>query len=108
MKKFRTYDLFVELYRSCQALRLDRNLKDQLSRASSSIALNLSEGRAKRTFKDQRKFFYIAMGSLREVQTVFELAAESVPPELVALADRTAAHLYKLIQAMDKSAKEGS
>ncbi|MEI8347736.1 MAG: four helix bundle protein, partial [Pseudomonadota bacterium] len=71
---FRTYNLSVLLYRECAKIKLPHHLKDQLLRASSSIALNLAEGRGKRTPKDQRRFFDIAFGSVREVQSVLDLA----------------------------------
>jgi four helix bundle protein len=93
---FRTYSLSVQLYHECSNLKLPHHLKDQLLRASSSIALNLAEGRGKRTPKDQRRFFDIAFGSVREVQSVLDLA--NAKDDIVILADKTAAHLYKLIQ----------
>ena len=74
MKNFRTYQLAIEFYKNSSNLKLPRHLKDQLSRASSSIALNLAEGRGKRTVKDQKRFFQIAMGSLRESQAILALA----------------------------------
>jgi len=97
MKKFRTYDLAVQFYRIASSLKLPRHLRDQLQRASSSIVLNLAEGRGKRTLKDQLKFFYIAMGSLRECQAILELAGlES--SEAWNSVDKTGGHLFKLIK----------
>ncbi|MEI8346110.1 MAG: four helix bundle protein [Pseudomonadota bacterium] len=93
---FRTYHLSVELYRECTKLKLPHHLKDQLLRASSSVALNLAEGRGKRTPKDQRRFFDIAFGSIRETQSILDLA--NTQGNIVLLADKAAAHLYKLIQ----------
>ena len=66
MKDFRTFNAAVSFYRSSLSLRLCGTLKEQLSRAASSIALNLAEGRGKESRKDQVKFFFIALGSLRE------------------------------------------
>ena len=65
-------------------------------RASSSIALNLSEGQAKMSKKDQRKFYEIAFGSCKELKTILELAG--APLSTKELADKTAAHLYKLVK----------
>ena len=45
---------------------LSRPLADQLIRASTSIATNLSEGNGRWTKRDRRNFFYIARGSLFE------------------------------------------
>ena len=98
MKDFRTLNLAVSFYRSCRQLALPFHLKDQLLRASSSIALNLSEGRGKITAKDQRRFFSIAMGSVRECQAILLLADLDEQQELVRLLDHIAASTYRLIQ----------
>jgi four helix bundle protein len=63
MQPFRTYQISLNFYQSCRLLKLPRHLKDQLDRASSSVALNLAEGSAKPTRRDQMKFFFIAFGS---------------------------------------------
>ena len=73
MKQFRTLNLAIEFYKKGKDLKLARPLKDQYDRALLSIVLNLSEGNAKPTSKDRRKFFYIALGSLREVQTLLTI-----------------------------------
>jgi len=48
-------------------------LKDQLLRASSSVALNLAEGSAKQSRKDQARFYQIALGSLKESEAILIL-----------------------------------
>jgi hypothetical protein len=63
MENFRTFNIAVEFYRLCKPLCLPRNLKDQLERASSSVALNLMEGRGRRSKRDQVRFFQIAFGT---------------------------------------------
>ena len=97
IKHFKTLQLAVSLYRECEKLKVPLHLKDQLLRASSSICLNLSEGRGKRTTKDQVRFFSIAMGSLRETITIIILANHTKHISYN-LADRTAASLYMLIK----------
>jgi four helix bundle protein len=97
MKNFRTYQLAVRFYRICLKLKLPLHLSDQLKRASSSIALNLAEGRGKPTIKDQLRFFHIAMGSVRESQSILDLA-ELESSEAFMLADKLAAHLFLLIK----------
>jgi four helix bundle protein len=100
MKNFRTYHLAVEFYHSCLKLKLPRHLRDQLQRASSSVALNLAEGSGRRTLKDQQHFYRIAFASLRECQAVLDLASIKESKE-ISLADKLAAHTYKLIKALE-------
>ncbi len=76
MKHFRSYQLAVTLYRALQAKQLPMPFGDQLKRASSSICLNLCEGSGKRTPVDQRRFYYMALGSLREARAIFDLCNE--------------------------------
>jgi len=49
-------------------------LCDQLRRASSSIVLNFSEGRGRRTSKDRERFFAIARGSACETHACLDVA----------------------------------
>jgi four helix bundle protein len=95
LNQFRTYQLSIQFYRECEKLKLPRHLKDQILRASSSITLNLAEGSAKPTRKDQMRFYFIAFGSLRECQAILSLASH-VNCELLDLADHLAASLYRL------------
>jgi four helix bundle protein len=98
MKSFRTLDLSVEFYEMSERSDIKGNLRDQLLRAASSIALNLSEGNAKYTVKDKRRFFQMAYGSLRECQTIFKLT-KIEDKELHEIADRLGAHLYRLLKS---------
>ena len=99
LQQFRSYKLAVDFYRMAQRLRAPHHLKDQLRRAASSIALNLAEGSAKDSRADRRRFYFIALGSVRECEAVVELLA----PESDYLrldADRLARHVYKLCVAL--------
>ena len=96
IENFRTYSIAVEFYRLTGALRLPGFLQDQCRRASSSIALNLAEGAGRSSKADQARFFSIAFGSLRECQAILELADPD--SKVMALSDKLAAHLYKLIR----------
>lgn len=98
LKNFKSYQLAVELHQQCLQLKIPSYLKDQLFRASSSVALNLAEGSAKSTNRDKIKFYFIALGSLRETQASLEFI-NSEKSEAIALADKLGAHIYKLIQA---------
>ncbi len=70
MKTFRTLDLAVEFYGLVENLKMPSHLKEQLLRSSSSVPLNLAEGNAKFSYKDKKRIYQIAMGSLRESQTI--------------------------------------
>ena len=94
MKRFRTLNLAVKLYKRCYEIKTRRSIKDQLDRASLSIVLNLSEGSAKPSEKDRKRFYYIALGSLREVQVILMLVG-TIADQI--LADKVGAHLYRLI-----------
>ncbi len=98
MQHLRSYHLAVEFYREAKAKALPHYLKDQLRRAALSIALNLSEGTGKSGLADQRRFFEIAMGSIRECQALVEVESESFSEEQKDLLDHLAASTYKLIK----------
>src|SRR3989344_8093387 len=97
-KKFRTLDLAIQFYEMTEDLKLKGNLKDQLTRASSSIALNLSEGNAKPSEKDKKRYYQTAYASLKECETIFQLAKVS-NEKLIERADHLGACLYKLTRA---------
>lgn len=78
-------------------------MKDQLLRASSSIALNLSEGNARRTLKDKRKFFNIAYASAKEVQTICTLEQIN---KLAFKADKIAGMIYCLNRKITEAVTE--
>ena len=97
LNNFRTYQLAVVFFRQAGCIKLPCHLKDQLARASASIVLNLAEGCGRQTASDQRRFFTIAFGSLRECQAVLDLCRTS-ETEAKECADKLAAHIYKLIK----------
>ncbi len=92
---FKSYQKSIQFYRSCQELKMPYHLKEQLNRASASATLNLSEGSAKRTERDQKKFFNIAYASVKECQSILVLANVTDLAVLDA-ADHLGAMLYKL------------
>ena len=65
MNNFRTYNLAINFYKECEKLHVNNALRNQLMRASSSIALNLAEGRGRKTLLDQKHFFQIVLGSVK-------------------------------------------
>ena len=70
---FIALDEATELYLECEKLKLKNPVRDQLLRASLSIALNITEGSGRSSSKDKRRFYSIAMGSLRETQTLVKI-----------------------------------
>ncbi len=96
MKSFRTYKLAVEFYQEAGKLSLPKHLKDQLLRASASIALNLAEGDGRQSTADRRRFFTIAYGSMKECEAILALTTAS-RKEVLELIDKLGAHLYRLI-----------
>ena len=78
LTNFRSYQLSLELYRMAKTVKLPHHLKDQLLRAASSVCLNLAEGSAKPTVKDRARFYAIALGSCREVQSLIEMERETL------------------------------
>ena len=95
LEKFQAFQLAKRFYWQCKLLKLPKFLQDQLLRASSSVALNLAEGSGKRTPADQRRFYAIAFGSLRECQAVLEL--EQIDhDEIKILGSQLGAILYTL------------
>ena len=97
MKNFRTYELSVTFYRLTRLLQVTGHLRDQLNRAALSIVLNLAEGRGRASLKDQRRFFTIALGSLRECQAALHLE-KLENTEAWKVLDKLGASLYLLIK----------
>jgi len=71
-------ELAVEIYQTTQkdSFSKDFSLRDQIRRAAVSIPSNISEGDERGSNKDAVRFFYIAKGSLAELQTQLEIAYE--------------------------------
>ena len=71
-------ELAVQVYKLSQTEKIKRDfgMKDQLTRAAVSVPSNIAEGDERDTQKDCIRFLYIAKGSLAELQTQLEIAAE--------------------------------
>ena len=98
LKKFKTYSKAVEFYKVGKDIKWPRHQKDQWLRASASVALNLAEGSAKPTKKDQKKFYYIAFGSLRECMAILDLEDIKSHP-VCKISDELGALLFKLTRS---------
>ena len=97
MTNFRTYQLAKELFRKSRSVKLKNPYRDQFERAILSIVLNLAEGSAKTSNADRRKFYEIAMGSLREVQALIDIMDIK---ELKNEAEILGAHTYRLCNSL--------
>ena len=96
-KNFRTLLIAKDFYHACNSLKLSYSMKDQLIRASSSVALNLAEGSARTSNAEKRRFFNIAYASLKESECILELVAPN-NTALLELANRLGGMLYNLVR----------
>ena len=103
LEKFDAFQMAKKYYWRCKELKVHRTLQDQLLRASSSIALNLAEGSGKRIPDDQKRFYSIALGSLRECDAIIQLE-QIEDPLLSSLGNQLGAMLYTLSRK-DRSPK---
>ncbi|MCC7403863.1 MAG: four helix bundle protein [Bdellovibrionales bacterium] len=97
MQQFRTYQLALELAKLCRQIKLKGPYKNQFDRAVLSIALNLSEGSSRESKRDRRRFYEIALGSIRETQTLIEILDLK---EIRKLTDQLAASAYCLCRSL--------
>jgi four helix bundle protein len=95
LEKFEAFQIAKQYYWICKETKVLRFLQEQFLRASSSIPLNLAEGSGKRTMQEQRRYYSIALGSLRECQAIVEL--ERIEnPHLKDLGNQLGAILFTL------------
>ena len=104
MKNFRCYQHAKTQYLALRDLRVPRYQDDQLKRAALSVCLNLAEGSAKRSVKDRRRFYEIALASHREVQALIELLQM---PDPNGTADKLGGGLFNLIRRLTAEAAAG-
>ncbi len=71
----RATGLSVIIYKAFSSHK-DFGFKDQITRASLSIASNISEGMERQTSKEKCQFLWIAKGSCAELRTQLYIARE--------------------------------
>ncbi|HKZ55544.1 MAG TPA: four helix bundle protein [Anaerolineales bacterium] len=84
----------------------DFNLKSQLRRAATSIALNIAEGSTGQTDAEQVRFLGLAIRSLLETVACLRIVVRrryQATTELVEKANEQNQHLHRKLQAMRKS-----
>jgi four helix bundle protein len=59
----------------CADRRMGANLRDQLDRASVSVALNIAEGAGRRTAAEQAHFFNVARASANECAAILDIVS---------------------------------
>jgi four helix bundle protein len=71
-------NLIKDIYRIAESLPKSEeyNLKQQLKRAVVSVALNIAEGKNRRTAKDFANFLNISVSSLAEVEAILVICEE--------------------------------
>jgi four helix bundle protein len=62
-----------DIYKLMRDPSYDRTIRHQLTRASTSIMLNIAEGGGRFSKKDQRNFFVIARASAMECMALFDI-----------------------------------
>jgi four helix bundle protein len=95
---FRALDLAVSFHEEVTDLNVQGHLRDQLLRAASSVALNLTEGNAKFSAKEKRRYYQVAYGSLKECETILRMLSIK-EREVNKTADHLGASLYKLVRS---------
>lgn len=72
------HDLVVSIYKMTTRLPLDEKygFVDQIKRASISISSNIAEGFSRKSIPEKTHFYYIALGSLTEVQNLLLVAKD--------------------------------
>ena len=101
LNRFEAFQFAKRFHKLCKQLKVPKYLQDQLLRASSSVALNIAEGSGKRTQNDQKRFYSIALGSLRECQAILEIE-DAGTKETSDAADQLGAILYTLAKQHPK------
>ena len=96
LENFRAYQTSIKFYHGCEQVRCAKHLREQLLRAASSISLNLSEGSSPPTAANRIRYYHIALGSVRECQTILDLAKVPKTTEIAKIVDQLAGQTYKL------------
>jgi four helix bundle protein len=109
LKNFRAYQLAIRFFKACEVLRGHRHLKDQLIRSSSSIALNLAEGSEGASDQNRRRYYRMAMASLRESQAILDLLPFTEQlKQTQRLGNELGGYVFQLCRALDKKLAQGA
>lgn len=72
------HKLVLEIYTHCRKFPREERftLTDQIKRAAISVTSNIAEGFSRQSKKEKRNFYYIAKGSLTELQNQLLIAKD--------------------------------
>jgi four helix bundle protein len=107
----KSLSLIKEIYTEAEKLPKSEeyNLKHQLKKAVVSVALNIAEGKNRRTSKDFINFLNIAKGSLAETEAVLLICEElkylQISEDLFARIEELAKMINSLITAIRKKSE---
>jgi len=96
--------LSVDVYRQLKDVR-DYGIKDQMCRASVSIASNIAEGSERKSKADFVRFLRISMGSAAELRTQIYIACEIelIPKEISKEFIERTKSISQMLQALIRS-----
>lgn len=103
------HQLVVMIYKITKKFPEDEKfgLTNQIRRCAVSVTSNIAEGFSRRTSKDKTQFYYMALGSIAELQNQILIARDIHyinNNEFRVIADKTV-EVSKLINGLIKSAK---
>lgn len=107
----KSLSLIKEIYTEAEKLPKSEeyNLKHQLKKAVVSVALNIAEGKNRRTSKDFINFLNIAKGSLAETEAVLLICEElkylQISEDLFARIEELAKMINSLITTIKKKSE---
>ncbi|HEX8546351.1 MAG TPA: four helix bundle protein [Cytophagaceae bacterium] len=96
----------IEIYRLLLKAKLDAAARNQLRRASLSIALNIAEGSGRNSKPDKRNFMVIARGSVFECVAILDILKDEQTiivedfKHFYLLAEELSKMLYAMIQKL--------
>ena len=105
-EKFEAYQLAITYWESALSL-LDKIpsgnsvIRDQLKRASSSIALNIAEGSGRNKPDDRKRFYTIARGSAMECAAISDLIMR-IEPKLTKETVQSKKTLHSIVCILSK------
>jgi len=115
-KKLIVYQKALEVYSELDLKvltikTLDRGLKDQLKRASTSIILNIAEGSSRFSHADRKNFLVISRGSAFECIAILDIMRMTTKQhfsEIEISLEEISKMLYKMISTLNNLSKEKS